>query len=283
MNKIAVIGMAGNSAFLSVDHFHAPGETVAAESIHFEPGGKGFNQAIAAARFGGEVSFLCAVGREYQQEIRQFLLDDGITPVLVEKEDSTAFASILTDKQGQNQVTVYQGARLDAADTELFARFIAEADVLLLNNEVPESVNERAIAIAKAHNTYVILNPAPARTLTAPVLTQTDLFTPNEQEAEALPDAENVVITLGSKGCRICRTGEILPALPIPHVVDTTGAGDTFNGVLAVGLARGSDLKAALTAAISASGVSVTRKYAATAIPTAEEVSEFMKQQEEFI
>jgi len=283
VNKIAVIGMAGNSAFLSVDHFHAPGETVAAEGIHFEPGGKGFNQAVAAARFGGEVSFLCAVGREHQQQIRQFLLNDGITPVLAEKAESTAFASILTDKQGQNQVTVYQGAQLEVTDVELFAKFIAEADILLLNNEVPQPVNERAIAIAKAHNTYVILNPAPARTLSAPVLAQTDLFTPNEQEAEDLPDVKNAVITLGSKGCKICRTGEILPALPIPHAVDTTGAGDTFNGVLAVGLARGADLKAALTDAIRASGVSVTRKYAATAIPTSAEVSEFIKQQEEIL
>ena len=275
--------MAGNSAFLSVDHFHAPGETVAAMSIHFEPGGKGFNQAVAAARFGGEVSFLCAVGREYQQEIRQFLLDDGITPVLAEKADSTAFASILTDKQGQNQVTVYQGAQLDVTDVELFAGFIAEADVLLLNNEVPQSVNERAIAIAKAHSTYILLNPAPARLLTPPILTQTDLFTPNEQEAQALDELKKAIITLGSKGCQIGCTGEILPALPIPYAVDTTGAGDTFNGVLAVGLARGTELKAALTDAIRASGVSVTRKYAATAIPTAEEVNTFMKQQEEIL
>ena len=283
MNKVAVIGMAGNSAFLSVDHFHAPGETVAAESIHFEPGGKGFNQAVAAARFGGEVSFLCAVGREYRQEIRQFLLDDGITPILAEKADSTAFASILTDKQGQNQVTVYQGAQLDAVDVDLFAGYIAEADVLLLNNEVPSSVNERAITIAKAHSTYIILNPAPARPLSAPILAQTDLFTPNEQEAEALPDLRNTVITLGSKGCRIGCTGEILPALPIPCAVDTTGAGDTFNGVLAVGLARGAELKAALTDAIRASGVSVTRKYAATAIPTAEEICKYIKQQEDIL
>lgn len=275
--------MAGNSAFLSVDHFHAPGETVAAEGIHFEPGGKGFNQAVAAARFGGEVSFLCAVGREYRQEIRQFLLDDGITPVLAEKVESTAFASILTDKQGQNQVTVYRGAELEDADVEQFAAYIADADILLLNNEVPQTVNERAIAIAKKHNTRVILNPAPARPLSASVLAQTDLFTPNEQESAALPDLGNTVITLGSKGCKIAATGEILPALPVSHVVDTTGAGDTFNGVLAVGLARGADLKAALTDAIRASGVSVTRKYAATAIPTSAEVSEFIKQQEEIL
>ena len=97
MNKVAVIGMVGNSAFLSVDRFHLAGETVAATGIHFEPGGKGFNQAVAAARFGAEVAFLGAVGTECYEEIRGFLLRDGIIPVLPRKDQPTAYAAILTD------------------------------------------------------------------------------------------------------------------------------------------------------------------------------------------
>jgi len=275
VNKVAVIGMAGNSAFLSVDHFHAEGETVAAKAIHFEPGGKGFNQAVAAARFGAQVSFLCAVGTEFKREIEEFLLKDGITPVLVPKQEPTAFASILTDAKGANQVTVYQGARLTAADTELFAQFIADADVLLLNNEVPREVNERAIAIAKENNTVVILNPAPAAQLSEYILGSVDLFTPNEQEAAFLGEPENAIVTLGSKGCRICATGEIVPALRIGNVVDTTGAGDTFSGVLAACLSVGTPLRQAVESAVRASGVSVTRRYAATAIPYKNEVETF--------
>ena len=272
MNKVAVIGMAGNSAFLSVDHFHAEGETVAAKAIHFEPGGKGFNQAVAAARHGAQVAFLCAVGREFRQEIEAFLRNDGILPVLCPKEDATAFASILTDAQGANQVTVYQGARLEEADVDRFALSIAEADVLLLNNEVPAVVNERAIALAKEHGAFVILNPAPAM---AAVPSGVDLFTPNEQESAPLAGRENMVVTLGERGCRICATGEVVPALRVDTVVDTTGAGDTFNGVLAAHLAAGEALRNGVEAAIRAAGVSVTRKYAATAIPTAEEVEAF--------
>ena len=127
MKRVAVIGMAGNSAFLSVDEFHRGGETVTASAIHFEPGGKGLNQAVAAARFGARVSFLCAIGEEYQNEIRQFLINEGISPVLVQKKDATAFAAILTDGEGNNHVTVYPGAGLSARDVSLFEEEIAQA------------------------------------------------------------------------------------------------------------------------------------------------------------
>lgn len=280
MGKIAVIGMVGNSAFLSVDHFHAEGETLAADAIHFEPGGKGFNQAIAAARHGGEVAFLGAVGAEYGKEIEDFLVKDRVTPVLPRKEGSTAFAAILTDGLGANRVTVYQGVRLEVSDVEAFSSHIAEADILLLNNEVPQEVNDRAIRIAKAHNTYVILNPAPARPLSAYIRDNVDLFTPNEHEHIGLEDRENAIVTLGSKGCLWKAEGRTFPSLQIREAVDTTGAGDTFNGVLAAHLAAGAAMGDAIPAAVAASGVSVTRKFAATGIPTAAEVAAYLQSKE---
>ena len=141
MSRIAVIGIIGNSVFLPVEKFHVGGETVEASSVHFEPGGKGFNQAVAAARCGATVSFLAAVGREYGREFAEFLDGEGIRHTLVKKDDSTAFAAIVTDKAGSNHVTVYQGAQLSENDVLLFEGEIRNADVLLLNNEVSEAVN----------------------------------------------------------------------------------------------------------------------------------------------
>lgn len=277
MGKVAVIGMVGNSAFLSVDHFHAEGETLSADAIHFEPGGKGFNQAVAAARHGAQVAFLGAVGAQYGREIEEFLTNDRITPVLPQKDGATAFAAILTDANGANRVTVYQGVRLETADVEAFREHIATADILLLNNEVPQQVNARAIEIAKAHNTYVILNPAPACPLSDYILDNTDLFTPNEHEYLSLPDRKNAIVTLGSKGCLWKAADRTFPSVPIRDVVDTTGAGDTFNGVLAAHLAAGASVEESIPSAVAASGVSVTKKFAATGIPTAAEVSAYLQ------
>jgi len=274
MAKVAVIGMVGNSAFMSVEKFNQPGETVVAKSVHYEPGGKGYNQAVAAGRYGVKTSFLGAVGTEFYSEIRDFLTKDGITPVLCQKQESTAFATILTDASGQNQVTVYQGAKLTVADVEAYEPYIAQADVLLLNNEVPENVNIRAAEIAEENGTFVILNPAPARPIGKDLADRVQLFTPNEHELEMVKNRTNLVVTLGGEGCFLKESGIKVPAVPVEKVVDTTGAGDTFNGVLAAELAMGATLEQAAKKAVTAAGISVTRPFAATAIPYGEELTE---------
>ena len=276
MSKIAVIGMVGNSAFLSVEQFHTGGETITAKGVHFEPSGKGYNQAVAAARSGAEVSFLGAVGDEGFRQIRDFSKQENINAVLVQKQGSTAYAAIVTDSCGENRVTVYQGAALRLEDVDLFDGIIRAADVLLLNNEVPEAVNVRAVEIAKAAGVKVILNPAPARPLCRYLLENVSLFTPNQHEAEALEGVENLIVTLGNDGCLLKSEGTKIPAVPVTPV-DTTGAGDTFTGVLAVALAEGADLKTAATRATVAAGISVTRPYAATSTPTKEEIDAAMK------
>ena len=280
MSKIAVIGIIGNSVFLPVDHFHEGGETVEASSVHFEPGGKGFNQAVAAARCGSEVSFLAAVGLEYRMEFSDFLNKEKISHTLVFKDEPTAFAAIVTDKSGSNHVTVYQGAQLSGDDVLLFEEKIKGADILLLNNEVSEEVNIAAIKIAKANGVKCILNPAPARDTDGFILECIDLFTPNEHEALGIEDNENVIMTLGKRGCLIKSTGEIIPAVNSGKVVDTTGAGDTFNGTLAAMLAAGRRIDIAAKIANRVSSLGVTRKYAVSSIPTEKEIEKIIEETE---
>ena len=267
MSRVCVIGLAGTSAFLRVPRFHAGGETVHADALHVEYGGKGFNQAVAAARWGAETSFLAAVGAADAGPMGAVLDGEGIAHRLVVKEGASAYAAILTDPSGETRVTVYPGVRLDVADVEAFEEEIAAAAVLLLTNEVPEAVNVRAVELAARHGTKVIFNPAPARPLPETILRGAWLFTPNAFETAGLEANRNVVETRGGDGCFIRATGRRVPAAPVGDVVDTTGAGDTFNGVLAAELAVGADLETACTIANAAAGRSVTKRYVLPSIP----------------
>ena len=277
MSKIAVIGIVGNSVFLPVEKFHEGGETVEALSLHFEPGGKGFNQAVAARRCGANVSFLAAVGREYRKEFSDFLDGEDIKHTLAFKDESTAFAAIVTDKTGSNHVTVYQGAQLSPSDVSLFEDSIKDADILLLNNEVSEDVNVEAIKIAKKHGVKCILNPAPARATSSYVIDSIDLFTPNEHELLGIEDKENVLVTLGAKGCLIKSTNEMIPGTSFGAAIDTTGAGDTFNGVLTAMLTRGYTLGESAKIANTVAALGVTRKHAVSSIPTSLEIEEIIR------
>lgn len=277
MSKVAVIGIVGNSVFLPVEKFHVGGETVEAKSVHFELGGKGFNQAVAAARYGVSVSFLAAVGKDCYDTVKEFLDNEKIDGTLIEKQENTAFAAIVTDAKGSNRVTVYQGAQLLAEDVAVFENAIKNADILLLNNEVAEEVNVKASEIAKRYGIKIILNPAPARKTCDYILQNVDLFTPNEHETLGLEEKENVIMTVGKRGCVVKKGNKTIPAVEIGSVVDTTGAGDTFNGVLAATLAEGQDLINAVMTANLASSIGVTRKYAVSSIPTRKEIEEKRK------
>lgn len=280
MSKIAVIGIAGESVFLSVDKFGETGETVQATGYHNELGGKGFNQAIAAARYGADVSFLGACYQEDVEPFSKIAKAKGITPLFVGKSKRSPYAVITTDKTGDNKVCVYHGAELDEKDVGSFAEEIKSADLLLINNEVPIAVNEKAVEIAISNGTRVILNPAPARKYEKDFLEKIDLFTPNEHETDGLENYQNIIITLGEKGCFIKDMGIVIPAVKVEKVVDTTGAGDTFNGVLVACLAEGKDLKSACQTANIAAAIKVGRKYILDGIPTREEIEKYKKEQE---
>lgn len=274
MAKISVIGICGNSIFMNVDHFHEKGETLSADSVYEEIGGKGINQAVACAKMGAEVSFLGAIGDDSDGEkCKQTAKEYGIKGFFsVKKGVKTTFAVILTDKNGENQVTGYRSAQLCVQDVISFEKEIAESDILLLQQEVPEEVNEVAAKIAQKHNVKVILNPAPIRTISEKIAKSVFAVTPNEQEKKAIDinRFKNVITTLGSKGCSI--NDEIFIKAIDVKPVNTTGAGDTFNGVLAVLLAEGKDIETACKYAVLASGISVTKKGVLNSIPTLEEI-----------
>lgn len=274
MSKIAVIGIAGESIFLTLNEFGKIGETTVAKDIHRELGGKGFNQAVAVARFGVDCSFLCAVNKNDVKAFSHIAKSVGIKAFFVSKEEQSPYAVITTDRSGENSVCVYRGAELEEGDVDSFENEIKTADILLINNETPAIVNKRAVEIAKKYGKKVILNPAPTRKYDSDFLKQIDLFTPNEHETEGLEDFENVIVTLGDKGCMIKSSGEIIPAYKAEMVVDTTGAGDTFNGVLAACLSEGEDIKSACKKANLAASIKVGRKHILNSIPTRQEITE---------
>ena len=270
--RIAVVGLVGRSQFFDVPRFHSGGETIHAEGFYEEWGGKGFNQAVAAARWGAQVSFLGKVGNESDSRaVSAFCEEEGIMPVVYYSMPScmpTACAAILTDGTGETRVTVARGNELDEADVDFgFKDEIAASDFLLLNNEVPEEVNFLASEIAVANGVRIIFNPAPARPIPAKLVERAFLFTPNEFEEAAIGEVScEVVTTLGARGCRIRSTGEIVPA-PAAKAVDSTGAGDTFNAVLAVRLAEGASLRDACVEANAAAARSVAVRRVLPSLP----------------
>ena len=186
MSRIAIIGLVGKSMFFDVPRFHAGGETITAKSLYEEWGGKGFNQAVAAARQDAAVAFLGAVNAADVNSLKDFCAKEGVRATFVAKKQPTATAAILTDGTGETRVTVYPGAALEPKDVDGFAGSIAMADFLLLNNEVPEEVNLAAAEIAKHYGVKIIFNPAPARPLPKAIFEAVSIFTPNEFEEESL-------------------------------------------------------------------------------------------------
>jgi len=273
-----------------VDHFHVPGETVHARGLYAEPGGKGYNQAVAAARLGAEVTFLGCIGDDADgRGCMEFLQKEGITPIpQIHRTIPSAYACILTDKEGENRVTVFSGAAQHLTAEFVYAQesVIAGSDLLLLNNEYPQACNEAALALAQKHGVKVVYNPAPAREVTPAFLAGCDLITPNLSETavligETVSDLaelaesfrqrgiSNAVVTLGGDGAAIFANGE---ALQIPacktKAVDTTGAGDTFTAALSVALLEGKSLTEGAIWAANAAAISVSRQYVMPGLPT---------------
>ncbi len=279
MPKISVIGICGNSVFMYADHFHENGETLVADSVFEEIGGKGINQAVAAKRMGAEVSFLCAISDDANGEKSIAVAkENGINAHFkIKKGRATPFAFILTDKNGENRVTEYKSAELEVEDVISFEEEIAKSDMLLLQQEVPSSVNEKAIELADKYGVKVILNPAPIREIPDKMAEKVFMVTPNEQEMQAIDMKrfKNCITTLGKKGCLINGVDSI-SGIEV-KAIDTTGAGDTFNGALAVCIAEGMSLADAAKYAVTASGISVGRKYVLNAIPYREEIERMLK------
>jgi ribokinase len=279
------------------------GETLLGNNFALGPGGKGSNQAVAAGKLGAEVSFITRLGRDpFAEMARQTWQAAGVTPAVIETPESYTGAAyvFIEEATGNNAIIVCPGAaRLIApADIDAQAALIRRAGVFITQLEQPLDAAERALEIAREAGVTTILNPAPAAELPDPLYRLCDYVTPNETEAEGITGVRvtdldsaraaaealltkgvgNAVITLGDKGALLHGPGvsEHLPAVSAGPVVETTGAGDAFNGGLAVALSRGVPPAAAVHFANAVAGISVTRPGTALSMPSLQEVEALM-------
>jgi ribokinase len=272
---------------------------------HFQTaaGGKGANQAVAAARAGGRIRFIGRVGRDsFGDRAIAALRDDGIDVSHVSRDSRSpsGVALILVDRKGENSIAVASGANAGLAVSHVrqARQAIETAAILLLQLETPLPSVEAAVRIAARCGTRVILNPAPARTLADDLLRQVSILTPNESEAEMLTGIRQngiaaaekaalklrrrgvgtVIITLGAQGALVASdAGTALVRGFKVKAVDTTAAGDTFNGALAVALTQGQPLERAVQFATAAAAISVTRVGAQTSAPTRKSIDAFLR------
>lgn len=275
------------------------GETLLGSVFRLGPGGKGSNQAVAAARLGGAVRFVSKLGRDtFGDMARQLYRDEGIeTSCLFATDEATGAAAIIIDeKSGENGIIIVPGACFHLTDEELLqaSQLIASSAVFLAQLEQDLSVVQRGLEYAHSAGVATILNPAPAAKLPDAIYPLCDYLTPNESEAAALTgipvgnlaeaaqaaDAllargvRNVVVTLGANGALLKnrQTMKHIPAVDAGPVVETTGAGDAFNGGFAVGLAEGMSAEDAVAFGCTAAGISVTRPGTAPSMPHRAEV-----------
>jgi ribokinase len=297
MSRVAHIVVVGSFAVgltMKTDRFPSAGETVLGSGYRTDHGGKGSNQAVGCARLGAKVSFVARIGKDSFGEMALGLYrEEGVDATWVRQvaERPTGVGFILVKPgSGENCIALDPGANdaLAAADVAESRAAMAAADVVLTQLETPASAAEAAMACGRAQGAITVLNPAPARPLHPAALQNVEILTPNEAEAKVLlghqPEAaidppqlahdllrlgpRNVVVTLGEQGAYIANRAweKEVPAIKVP-AVDTTGAGDAFNAGLAVALAHGADLEAAVNLAVITGGLAVTKEGVVPALP----------------
>lgn len=302
MKRIVVIGSSNTDMVVKTSHLPAGGETVLGGDFMMNAGGKGANQAVAAARYGNRVVFVAKTGNDlFGDRTREVLRQDGIITDYVFRDDDhpSGVALITIDSKAENCIAVASGANmcLDANDIDRAAEEIRRADVVLMQLEIPLPTVAYAAKVAAEAGVPVILNPAPASDLDDELLRRLYMLTPNRSEASQISGIEVVdmasaeraaraiyergprcvVLTLGGDGALIF-DGEQFTHIEAFEVeaVDTTAAGDTFNGVLATLVAEGREIVASVREACAVAAISVTRMGAQPAAPTRSEVDEFL-------
>jgi ribokinase len=299
LGRVVILGVFNADVTFRAARQPRIGETIAGTGFALGPGGKGSNQAVAAAKAGAEVHFLTRLGRDtFADMARAVWAEAGVTPHVTEDPDShTGAASIFVEAAtGDNAIIIAPGAagRISAADIAAQRGLIAAASVFLTQLEQPLDAAMRGLGIAREGGARTILNPAPAASLPAGMLALCDYITPNESEAEALTGlrvttideartaaealraagAGAVILTLGERGA-LFHNGThstLVPAFDAGPVVETTGAGDAFNGAFAAALARGMAPRAAVRFGCAAAAIAVTRAGAAASMPTLPEI-----------
>jgi len=306
MKKIVVVGSSNTDLIIKVSEIPRPGETLLGGEFMTFPGGKGANQAVAAARAGGEVVFIASVGNDsYGEEAIRGYKEDRINTedIKICKGVPSGIAMITISEKGENAITVASGANalLLPADLDEVEEPFEEADYMLVQLETPLETVQKAVELCSDLNTKVILNPAPAAELPDEILKKVSIITPNETEAERLTGItvkdvttaseaadllhkrgiETVIITMGAMGAYLSdaasETRLLVPGFSV-KAVDTTAAGDVFNGQLAVSLAEGESLESAILEAHGAAALSVQKLGAQSSIPRREETKLFLEE-----
>ncbi|HEX7573860.1 MAG TPA: ribokinase [Bacteroidota bacterium] len=300
--KVVVVGSYNADMIIKAPRLPRLGETILGGRFHTSPGGKGANQAVAAARAGANVVLVARVGDDLLgQEALRGLQAEGVNTdhVSVDHGNQTGTAWIIVDDRGENCIVVASGANacLSPDDILRAEASITASDILLMQLECPVPALERAMQIARRDNVTVILNPAPAMPLSAGFLSGVSIITPNEVEAEMLTGVKiggeeslvqaagslhnwgigTVIITLGARGAFLSTAGEhrFLPAFQVTPV-DTTAAGDVFSGCLAAFADRTHSLQDAVRVSMAAAALSVTKLGAQDSAPTLEAITQFL-------
>ncbi|GAC1422754.1 MAG: ribokinase [Flavisolibacter sp.] len=297
--SIVIIGSSNTDMVVKTDRIPKPGETILGGSFFMNAGGKGANQAVAAARLGGAVTFIANVGNDFfGREAIQLLQKEGIDTnfITIDINHPSGVALITVDKKGENNIVVASGANA-SFNAEILAAakgVIEHASILLMQLEIPMETTYYAASAASAREATIILNPAPACALPPSLLSFISIITPNQSEAEMLSGVtitdiasahqaasiildkgvKTVIITLGSKGALVVqeRFSKLIPT-PKVEAVDTTAAGDVFNGALAVALAEGFSITEAVAFGCHAAAISVTRLGAQASAPHRYEIT----------
>lgn len=300
MKNIVVIGSSNTDMVVKTSHLPVPGETVLGGDFFMNAGGKGANQAVAAARYGNRVVFVAKTGNDlFGEQVRKSMKEDGIVTdyVFIDEEHPSGVALITIDQKAENCIVVAGGANmyLKPEDINKAKEEILGGDVVLMQLETPIETVEYAAKMAAEAGVKVILNPAPApaEPLSKELISNLFLITPNRSEASRLTGievtdlasaqraalalydmgAKNVIVTLGSEGSLVYDGHMMMRVEAIKvEAVDTTAAGDTYNGVLASVIAEGKSLIDAVHEANIAGAISVTRMGAQPAAPTREEI-----------
>ena len=305
MPHVVVVGSLNMDLVVSVPRMPAAGETIFGNDFQIFPGGKGANQAVAAARLGARVTMIGRVGQDaFGDRLIAQLRSDGVdvTRVAADPKNATGVAMIALEKSGQNSIIVASGANmcLTPEEVALAWRTLEDIDVLIMPLEVPVECIEEASRLAKNSGARVVLNPAPVHPFPDDLLGRVDVLVPNESETTLLTKmpvntkaqaeeaarslqargAKAIVLTLGERGALLLdqdSPARYFPAHPV-EVVDTTGAGDAFVAALAVGLAEGGSLIEAVRLANATGALTVTKKGAQPAIPNRKEVNHLLMQ-----
>lgn len=299
---LTVLGSINADHVISVPYFAKPGETLTGENYHIAFGGKGANQAVAAARLGANVAFIGCIGADgIGETMKNAFEKDGIDTANIHRiaDEMTGMAFIQVAQSGENSIVIARGANayLDENIVRQSEAQIAQSDCLLMQLETPVPAVELAAKIAKKHGVQVVLNPAPAQSLSDELLSQIDIITPNETEAEILTGVQVtdeqsavkaaevfhqkgigcVMITLGAKGVFVSQNGEsrVIKGFRV-QAVDTTAAGDTFNGGFVTALLNGEFFDDAIRFGQAAAAISVTRQGAQPSIPSRQETLDFL-------